>query len=205
MVVIGLTGGIATGKSTVAEIIKQFGIDVISSDDLVHHLMKQGQPVYQQIILEFGEKIIDKSGNIDRKLLGEIVFADAELRRKLEAIVHPAVIQDIQRKIEAHRLIGTKLFVIEVPLLFEAGLKKMFDLIWVVSTTREQQMGRLQERNHLTELEAENRISAQLPLKLKEEKADAVIFNQQDTEYLKRRLKELLMNLGVEPCKTDLK
>lgn len=201
MIVIGLTGGIATGKSMVASLLKQRGIVVLNSDELAHQSMISGTTVFERIIARFGKGILDDKGEIDRKKLGTIVFADAKLRQYLEKIVHPVVIQQIRTEIEKNSKAGLKMMVVEVPLLFEAGITELFDQIWVVSAEREIQMDRLRRRNQLTEEEARQRILSQFPLNQKEERADLVIYNNTDLQTLENQIDKIIHSLGVLDCK----
>jgi dephospho-CoA kinase len=195
MIKIGLTGGIATGKSTVGRILRQKGIIVISSDKLAHQAMLPGSATYQRIVAEFSPKILTSDGEINRKLLGEIVFKDEAARKRLEQIVHPFVINGIRQSLELYSKQGVRIVVVEIPLLFEVGWMDLFDQIWVVSSTFESQLQRIQKRDSLTEEEAKKRIAAQLPLKEKEKRADVVIKNEHDLDSLEKQVVALLRTL----------
>lgn len=195
MITIGLTGGVATGKSTVGKLLSGKGIEVISSDELAHLAMMPGNTGYHEIVSEFGHKILMTDGKINRKLLGEIVFKDETARKRLEQIIHPQVISAIKQGIERSSKQGEKLIVVEIPLLFEVGLTEIFDYIWVVSSTQERQLHRIFERDGLTEAEAKKRIKVQLPLKDKEARADAVIFNNNGLDCLEKQVSNLLETL----------
>ncbi|NLY73903.1 MAG: dephospho-CoA kinase [Firmicutes bacterium] len=195
MIAIGLTGGIATGKSTVGEILRRKGIEVVSADELVHQALLPGGGSYHSVVKEFGREILLPDGKINRKLLGEIVFKDDAARRRLEQLTHPVVIEAIKQRLESGARAGNKIIVVETPLLFEVGLCDLFDYIWVVSSTRERQLERICKRDRLTEEEAERRIAAQLPLEEKERKADAVIYNNNGLEALEKQVVDLLKTL----------
>lgn len=195
MITIGLTGGIATGKSTVGKLLRQKGIEVISSDELAHRAMMPGEPGYYKIVTEFGREILLSGGEINRQLLGEIVFKDDTARKRLEQIVHPTVINGIRQELEHCSKQEIKLAVVEVPLLFEVGLTELFDYIWVVSSTFERQLQRILERDELTEAQARERIAAQMPLKEKEKKADVVIENNNGLDSLEEQVSILLKTL----------
>ena len=195
MIAIGLTGGIATGKSTVGEILRRKGIEVVSADELVHQALLPGGGSYDSVVKEFGREILLPDGKINRKLLGEIVFKDDAARRRLEQLTHPVVIEAIKQRLESGARAGNKIIVVETPLLFEVGLCDLFDYIWVVSSTRERQLERICKRDRLTEEEAERRIAAQLPLEEKERKADAVIYNNNGLEALEKQVVDLLKTL----------
>lgn len=196
MLSIGLTGGIATGKSSVAEILRQKGIPVLSADDLAHQALDPEAAAFPLVVAEFGKGILDPDGNIDRQRLGRIVFKDSEARRRLEAIIHPVVIDEIQTELIRAGERGIKLMVVEVPLLFEAGMEDQFDYVWVVSAPARLQLQRLQERDGLSKAEAQERINSQWPLGLKEAKADAVIQNSGNLQDLEIQVSRLLQDLG---------
>jgi len=195
MIAIGLTGGIATGKSTVGKILRRKGIEVVSADELVHQALLPGGGSYDSVVKEFGREILQPDGKINRKLLGEIVFKDDSARRRLEQLTHPVVIAAIKQRLESGARAGNKIIVVETPLLFEVGLCDLFDYIWVVSSTHERQLERICKRDRLTEAEAERRIAAQLPLEEKERKADAVIYNNNGLEALEKQVDNLLNTL----------
>lgn len=195
MIKIGLTGGIATGKSTVGRIIHQKGVIVISADELAHQAMLPGSATYQRIVAEFSPKILTSDGEINRRLLGEIVFEDEAARKRLEQIVHPFVINGIRESLELYSKQGVRIVVVEIPLLFEVGVTDLFDQIWVVSSTLESQLQRIQERDGLTKEEAKKRIATQLPLKEKEKRADVVIMNDRGLDSLEKQVVALLRTL----------
>ncbi len=196
MITIGLTGGVATGKSTVAKILKEKRIEVINSDELAHLAMAPEGPAYDKILSEFGPAILSSDRKINRRQLGEIVFKDEAARKRLEGIVHPIVIKGIRQALDGYAKGGTRMVVVEVPLLFEAGLMDLFDHIWVVSSPYERQLQRLLERDRLTEVEAKERIEAQLPLEEKKKRADAVIENNNNgLDSLEKQVSTLLRTL----------
>lgn len=195
MIAIGLTGGVATGKSTVAKLLQEKGIPVVSSDELAHQAMAPGGPAYDEIITVFGPEVLSPEGKINRRLLGEIVFKDQAARKRLEEIVHPVVIKEIRQELERLARDGAPIVVVEVPLLFEVGLMDLFDYIWVVSSSYERQLQRLQERDRLTEIAAKERIAAQMSLAEKEKRADAVIKNDDGLDSLEEQLSVLLRTL----------
>jgi dephospho-CoA kinase len=189
---IGLTGGIACGKSSVTKILTKYGIKVINADELVHQVSEPGGPAYADIVKQFGNNIVNDVGQIDRRKLGEIIFADNHARLRLESIIHPVVIAEIQEQIKHWEKQGLGIVVVEVPLLFEVGMTDLFDQVWVVSTSLEEQLQRLQTRDHLTVEEAGRRISAQLPLTYKEGKADVVIANNKGLDELAAQVRRLI-------------
>jgi dephospho-CoA kinase len=189
---IGLTGGIACGKSSVSKLLVQNGIEVINADELAHQAIKPNGPTYGNVVKEFGRIILKQNGEIDRRKLGERVFADPEARQRLESLVHPVVKADIKQAIAEAETKGFNWLVVEIQLLFEVRWECLFDRIWVVSTSVEEQVKRLQKRDQLTEEMARARIAAQLPLAYKKERADVVIYNDQGFSELANQVKQLI-------------
>ncbi|WP_427338945.1 dephospho-CoA kinase [Caloranaerobacter sp. DY30410] len=194
--IIGLTGGIATGKSTVAKLLKEFGYVVIDADKIAREVVDVGKMAYLDIVKEFGKDILQENGQIDRKKLGEIIFKDEEKRRKLNQIVHPMVIQEMINKIKQFSD-GNKVIFLDIPLLIEEknilekqGLK--FDEIWLVYADEEKQLSRLIERDKLDMESALNRIRAQMPMTEKLKIADVIIDNNRGISELKDQIIKLL-------------
>jgi len=184
--VIGLTGNIATGKSVVARMLERLGAMAIDADALAHEVMGKGPPIWQAVVNEFGEGILCRDGSIDRKKLGDIVFADEAALRRLEAIVHPAVIAHTEELIESSQ---KPVVVVEAIKLIEAGMDRACDALWVVTCRKEQQLARLVEQRGLTEGEARQRIEAQPPQEAKLALADVVIDNSGSLEETWRQVK----------------
>ncbi len=167
MVKLGLTGGIASGKSTVAGMLRKIGFEVLDADSLGHQLMEPGTPGYEDVVREFGSSIVDASGRIDRKKLGAIVFADRTKLERLNAIVHPLVKEGMKRQLEEwSKEKGKKAAFVEAALLVEAGYEDALDGLVVAWSRPEQQMERLRERG-MSEEEARSRMEAQLPVEEK--------------------------------------
>jgi len=174
-IVIGLTGNIGVGKSTVMALLAELGAVGIDADKVAHEVMAPGQPAYGPIVTHFGPQIAPGGGPIDRLRLGQIVFSDPAALADLEAIVHPAVFQVIQRRVAEA---GAPVVVIEAIKLLEAGLsRQLCQQVWVVSAPREQQIQRLMASRGLSEAEAILRIDAQPPQAAKIAQADVVIEN----------------------------
>ena len=169
---IGLTGGIAAGKSTVAELWRTHGATVIDSDVLAHRALAAGTATYRAVVEMFGPAIVNADGTVNRRQLGEIVFADAARRQTLNAIVHPVVRKEWQRAMAA----ATGVAVAVIPLLFEVGAEKEFDCVVVVGCSETTQLARLAAKG-LTEAQARARIRAQLPLPVKMDRGNFVIWN----------------------------
>ena len=176
MILVGLTGGVATGKSTVAKMFKQCGAVVIDADQLARDVVKPGKPAWRAIVTLFGKTVLNPDRSLDRQALGNIVFRNRTKRRQLERIIHPRVAREQQRLVR--RIAKRKphaVVIYEVPLLFEAGVDKRVDTIIVVTADRETQIARLKKRNGLTRAEAIQRIKSQMPLRKKCRLADIQI------------------------------
>jgi len=197
---IGLTGGIGSGKSTVSRWFSQQGIPVIDADRIVHELYEEPETI-EAILADFGKEVLKDNGEIDRRALGRIVFADGQALGKLEEILHPRVRIAMAKKQEALEQAGEKLCVWDVPLLFEANYLSEIDEIWVVWVPPAVQKERVLLRDNLSEEEVEMRIQAQYPLAEKCKQADVVIDNSgnwQETEVqLRKELARILKEQGL--------
>jgi dephospho-CoA kinase len=188
--VIGLTGGIASGKSLVARILEQLGAVVIDADQLAREVVIPCQPAYHAIVEAFGERILDRDLTIDRKALGKIVFADPVARIRLEAITHPAIRALAEEKIAELRRAGTGIVFYMAPLLVEAGAASRVDEIWVVYADAETQLKRLMARDGIGRGEAGQRLAAQMPIEEKKKYGRVVIDNRGTPEELERQVRE---------------
>ncbi|HNQ02420.1 MAG: dephospho-CoA kinase [Syntrophobacterales bacterium] len=196
MLNVGLTGGIATGKSTVVRMLVRRGARVIDHDALVHALQEPGRPVWRQIVEVFGRGILDDGGRIDRKRLGALVFGDEVRRKALEGIVHPAVLEEAERERERiGRQDGRAIVLSDIPLLLEVGMQDRFDLILLVYAPPEVQIERVMKRNGMTREEAAARLSAQMPIDEKLRRADVVIRNDSTMGDLEKRVDEVWQEL----------
>ena len=176
MILVGLTGGVATGKTTVARVLKQCGAVIIDADELAREAVKPGKPAWREIIHRFGKGILNRDGSINRQALGATVFHDKSQLRLLERIIHPRVAREQARLTKQASKKDPKAVVIyDVPLLFEAGIDKRVDKIIVVTADRQTQIARLKTRNGLTRAEALRRIESQMPLAMKRRLADYVV------------------------------
>jgi dephospho-CoA kinase len=169
---IGLTGNIATGKSTVASILEELGATVIDADQVAHHVMRRGTDVYDRIVTVFGPDIVSPDGEIDRQRLGQIVFSDERALLRLEEIVHPATRRAVGRRLVE---INAPVVVIEAIKLIEAGWHSSCQALWVTTCPPQQQIARLVEGRGLAPEEARRRVAAQPPQREKVEMADVVI------------------------------
>jgi dephospho-CoA kinase len=180
---IGLTGGIACGKSTVLAMLRERGAQVIDADQVTHELQRPGQPVYTEIVAAFGAQILaEPGGPMNRKALGGIVFADPAQLRRLEQIVHPAVHSHILAWLDNVAKSGGKLAVIDAVKLLEAGWRSVCNAVWVVTCTTEQQVERLMTTRGMSAAEARTRIAAQPPQETRVAQADVVIDNSGSLE-----------------------
>ncbi|HWI53426.1 MAG TPA: dephospho-CoA kinase [Symbiobacteriaceae bacterium] len=188
MIVIGLTGGIASGKSTVSRMLRELGAPVIDADAIVHDLQQPGTPVTLAIAREFGPEVIGPGGALDRAALGRIIFGDAARRKALEAIVHPAVRQCMWGEVDRLRAEGRPAVVLDVPLLIESEIYRTVDRVWVVYIDKDLQRRRLMARDGLSEGQADQRIAAQMSLDQKRAFADLVIDNRGPLELTRSQV-----------------
>lgn len=180
MRIIGLTGGIASGKSTVTNILRELGARVVDTDAIAREVVTPGKPAWEDIVAWLGRDMLLAGGGIDRRRLGELVFSDSEARARLEGITHPRIAAEVKKAIEEAAAEGLAAVVLDVPLLYEAGWDKDVDEVWVVYVDAATQQGRLMARDRLTAGEARARMAAQAVLADKARKADVVIDNGGD-------------------------
>jgi dephospho-CoA kinase len=183
---VGLTGGIASGKSTVAAILRRLGAAIINADELSREVVQPEQGAWEEIIKTFGPDILQEDKTLDRRKLRKIVFDNPEARKKLEAIIHPRVRALAERRISELAAAGSSVIVYEVPLLFEAQIHLWLRPVILVACDLETQKKRLLERDHLTELEAQQHLDAQMSLEEKRKLADYVIENDGTPEELEQ-------------------
>lgn len=195
--VVGLTGGIASGKSTVSKMFKDMGITVIDADIEARLAVEKGEPAYENIVAFFGRDILLEDGSINRAKLGEIIFNDLEKRLKLNSIVHPEVRKRMLAKRDQAIEAGERLIIMDIPLLFESKLTYMVDKILLVYVDAETQLERLMARNHFTKEEAIIRINSQMPLIDKIQLSDAVIDNNGTIEETRNQLIRILREWNV--------
>ena len=177
-IVLGITGGIACGKSLVCQFFRELGATVLSADELAREVVKPGEDTYKMVVAHFGKEILAADGNIDRSRLAEKIFLIPAERQELNRITHPAIGQLADKRISELRQDPTvPLIIYEAPLLFEAKAEERVDLVLVVATTPEQQLERLMQRDKLSQSEALLRIAAQMPLAEKISRADILVEN----------------------------
>jgi dephospho-CoA kinase len=192
--VVGLTGGIATGKSTFAAALRARGVPVVDADALARAVVEPGTPALAEIARVFGGGVLDAAGALDRKRLGAIVFADPVARRRLEAITHPAIRASMVEETLRLAVLGHDLVFYDAPLLFEVGLDAALDCVVVVWAPYDVQRARVIRRDGITPAEADARLAAQLPVDAKAARADFVIDNA-DEEDLGDKADRLLADL----------
>ena len=188
MHIIGLTGGIASGKSTVSGMLAQLGAYIINIDEIAHAVVMPNQPAWFDIVAHFGNGILLPDSMINREVLGEKIFKDKAERQCLERITHPRIEEQVHKLIAHAEEIGEGVVVLDVPLLFEAGWQRMVDSIWVVYVEKEVQLSRLIARNQLTHRQAMDRIDTQMSLADKVKQADIVIDNNLDIEHTRKQV-----------------
>lgn len=191
--VIGITGGIGTGKSTVLNIMKErYGFYIFEADKIGHEIMGKGMDVHGQIIEEFGENIVDGNGEINRKLLSQIVFHDKKSLERLNHITHPGVIREIQRRMEIKRENGIERFVIEAALLIESGCASICDKIWYIYSEDSVRIERLKHGRGMSEEEISRVMKNQLKYDEFVKKTDAIVDNSFSTENTCLQIEKLL-------------
>ena len=190
MKVIGLTGGIASGKSTASAYLRELGAVIVDADAISRASTRRGGAAFEAVCAAFGD-ILGADGEIDRRKLGGIVFADEDARRKLNSIVHPAVMAESRAQIENARASGVKMCILDVPLLFETGMEKLCDETWLIYVPREEQIRRIAERDGLDAAAAAARIDSQMPLEEKLKRADVAIDASGTIEQTREKLRRL--------------
>ena len=192
MKIIGLTGGIACGKSTVSTELRAHGAAIIDADALAHELSQPHQPIYNAYVERFGREIVTADGTLDRAAIARRVFADPAVRAEVEAIAHPIIRRAAEERLRAARDENKRAAVLDVPLLFEAGWDALADETWVVALPREEQLARLLARDTSMDAgEARARIAAQMPLAEKCARADVVIDNSGTVEEIREYIGKL--------------
>ena len=192
--IIGITGGIASGKSTVTEFLRRQGYQVIDADQVVHELQEPGERLYQALLSAFGPAILQEDGRLDRAKLGAMIFGDPELLAQSSQIQNQIIREELAGRQDL--LAETEdIFFMDLPLLFELGYETWFDQVWLVDVTEETQLSRLMTRNALSQEEAEKRIATQLSLQEKRNRADVLIDNNGPLEHTQEQLREALQKL----------
>ncbi|MDP8264614.1 MAG: dephospho-CoA kinase [Candidatus Aceula lacicola] len=195
MSIIGITGSFGSGKTVVANMFRQKRVKVLDADRIAHDLMRSGNPCFKSIVSYFGEEVL-KKGQIDRRILGDLVFRNKKYLKKLCSIVHPEVIKEIKNKIRfLKKNKRFKNIVMDVPLLFESGLDSLCDVIVVVKATQGKQIERIQKKTDLTKSEILRRIRFQMPIQKKIQRANCVIDNTKIFKQTKKQVEDLCQEI----------
>lgn len=200
---IGITGGIATGKSTVSEILRQLGYPVICADKIVHEFYAKDHPVFSKIVTLVGHDYLNSDGSLDRTKIGEVLFANPHLKQSLENLIHPLVRKELQKKIEVAKKNSPFVFV-DIPLLFESNLEDYFDKVVCVTATQKVQIERLKKHRNLPQKQALIRLHSQMPMREKIKMSDFVIYNNRSRSELSKKIKEVLGKLTNKLKKESL-
>lgn len=195
--IIGLTGSIASGKSTVAQMLQGYQLPIVDADIVARQVVEPGTQTLQQIAEAFGQEVMKEDGTMDREKVGAIIFHEPAQRKVLNDIIHPAIRAEMLRQRDELLQNGAAHVVMDIPLLFESKLQHFVDKILVVSVTEEIQLARLMERNQLPKSEARARIASQLPMSVKEKGADAVIYNNTTKQSTAEQLEKILQQWAV--------
>ena len=195
MIIIGLTGGIASGKSAVMETLVEMGAAAIDADKLGHDLLKYHSDAWHELVTAFGDDILADNGDVDRVKLGKIVFHDAGALQQLSKITHPRLYQTIQEKIEQFRKQQVEIVVLEAALLLEVGWDKLTDQVWVTIAPESVALQRLMKRENISREQAMARINSQIPPQERITQADVVIDTSGTIDQVKTRAEELCHNL----------
>ncbi|OPX20795.1 MAG: dephospho-CoA kinase [Desulfobacca sp. 4484_104] len=192
MLKIALSGGVASGKSTVAKYFRDLGVAVIDADELARQVVAPGQPANQAIRQAFGPEFFDPDGTLNREKLGQRVFTHPSARRRLNELTHPWIAQALHQRLRQFEAQGEPVVVVEVPLLFELGLESAYDLVIVVDVDRDTQIRRLRSRDRRNYTQIESMLQAQAPLAEKVRRADYVIDNRGTLEETHQKVKNIL-------------
>jgi len=198
MKVIGLTGGIGSGKSTVSQFLAELGAVILNADEVGHEAFKPDTEIWREVVATFGRQIVTPNGNIDRKKLGNIVFGNPESLSRLNQIMHPRMYALAKAQLEEYRQQGTRVVVLEAPLLLEAGWTPLVDEVWVTTAPEATVLKRLEERTGLSQAESLTRIRSQLPSTERVRHADVVINTDCALDELKSKVTELWQRLKLD-------
>ena len=204
MLHVGLTGNIASGKSSAASFFAELGAHVIDADRVAHSLLKAGTPVYRKIVDAFGERILSSTGEIDRRTLGRMIFSDADKRFLLNSLTHPAVETEILRRIgELEQSASRGIIIVDAALMIETGGYKMYHRIIVVTCDPALQISRLTTRDGLTESEAGARIASQMPMEEKLKLANYTIDTSRTLEHTREQVEAIYRDLLIQEFKSE--
>lgn len=195
MLLVGLTGGIASGKSTVSKMLRDRGVCVIDADLLAREVVAPNEPAFAELLDAFGTSILDADQQLDRQALGRLVFSDEGARKKLEAITHPRIFERFQQRTEEAEKRGESIVVYDAPLLFERKLNQLMNAVIVVAIPRELQKQRLRSRDQMSDADAELRLASQWPLHEKVQQADHVVDNSHTLAHTEAQVDALVQQL----------
>ena len=198
MKVIGLTGGIGSGKSTVSQFLAELGAVILDADEVGHEALKPDTGTWHQLVAAFGQQILAPDGNIDRKKLGNIVFSDPKFLSRLNRIMHPPMYDMVKARLEEYRRQGTGVVVLEAPLLLEAGWAPLVDKVWVTTAAETTVLKRLKERSGMSQAESLARLRSQPSPAERVKHADVVIDTDCGLDELKTKVKELWQRLQLD-------
>ena len=208
MLIIGLTGGIACGKSAVSYALKKLGAKTLDIDEITHKLLEPAGELFDIYVQHFGKYIVTADGTLNKKIIGEIIFNHPEEREWINSVAHPILLNAARDFLEECASKGKEIAVVEVPLLFEAGWEHLFDEIWAVNVGRAQQIWRLIQRDKLTQQQAIARVNSQMPPSEVCRRADVVINNKKTAGYTRRQVRaalkgRLVMGKSFDPDKKN--
>lgn len=198
MKVIGLTGGIGSGKSTVSQFLAELGAVILNADAVGHEAFKPDTEIWREVVAAFGRQVLTPDGNIDRKKLGEIVFGNAESLSGLNQIMHPRMYDMVKAQLEEYRGQGKSVAVLEAPLLLEAGWTSLVDEVWVTTASESTVLRRLHEQKGLSGEETLARIRSQLSSEERVKHANVIINTDCDLDELKSKVKQLWQRLKLD-------
>ncbi len=188
MLVVGLTGGIACGKTTVADLFAELGAGIVDTDIIARQLVAPGQDALNEIIRQFGQQYLTKDGQLNRAELAKLCFSNPQARQQLEAILHPRIQSEMEQQLKQ---LNTAYAIAVIPLLLETKRSKMIDCVLVVDCLNEQQLQRLRQRDQRSDEEIQGILNAQTSRQIRLEAADQIIENSQDLEQLKQQVQQL--------------
>ena len=197
MKLVGLTGGIASGKSTVAKILERLGAAIVNADDLAREVVEPGREAWKEIVAAFGPQVLQSDQSLDRQKLCTLIFNQPEARKRLESIIHPRVRALAEERIRQYTAAGYSVVIYEVPLLFEGNLQEWLRPVILVACDIETQTARLQERDRITAGDAQKHIAAQMSLAEKRRLADYIIENNGSLKDLERQTREILAKIAA--------
>ena len=196
MLIVGLTGGIASGKSTISDMFKKEGAYIIDIDGISREVVKPGKPAWNDVVHAFGKEVLNEDQTLNRKNLAEIVFSDEEKRKELEDIIHPKINKERLKQIGKIKKKNTRaIIMVDIPLLIETNKQNTVDKVVLVYVSPQSQIARLMKRDGLSLEDAHKRLDAQMPIKNKKKYAYYIINNEGPLEKVQKKVKEIFQNL----------